>query len=245
MFKIGELAALAGVSVRTLHHYDDIGLVVPSARSEAGYRLYTERDLERLQQVLFYRAIGFALEDIARALADPTFDRRAALASHRKKLEEQAERTRGLLDLVDRTLRSIEKGETMDPKEMFTGFDEEAKARWGKTDAYAESMRRTKSYTRADWSRIQADADAITIALAELMKSGVPATDARAMDLAERHRMHIDRWFYACTCRIHVGLGEMYVADERFARNYEKHHDGLAAYFRDAIAANATRGVTP
>ncbi len=245
MFKIGQLASIAGVSVRTLHHYDDIGLVRPSARSDAGYRLYTERDLERLQQVLFFRAIGFALEDIARALADPKFDRRDALVTHRKKLVEQAEQTKALLDLVDRTLLAIEKGETMDPKEMFLGFEEEAKARWGKTDAYAESARRTKSYTKEDWSRIQADADAISIALADLMKAGVPAADARAMDLAERHRMHIDRWFYACTSQIHVGLGEMYVADERFAQNYEKHHAGLAAYFRDAIVANAARTVTP
>jgi DNA-binding transcriptional MerR regulator len=241
MLKVGQLAALTGVSVRTLHHYDEIDLVKPSARSDAGYRLYTDRDLERLQQVLFYRALGFALEHVARIVSDPKFDRTKALHEHRARLVEDAKKTKAMLDLVDKTLASIEKGQTMEPKDMFTGFEEEAKARWGKTDAYAESARRTKTYGKDDWARISKDAEEISRALAEVMRAGIAPSDARAMDLAERHREHIDRWFYACTSEIHVGLGEMYVADERFAANYEKIEKGLAAFFRDAIAANASR----
>ena len=240
-YKIGQLAALTGVSVRTLHHYDDVDLVKPSGRSDAGYRLYSARDLERLQQVLFFRNLGFGLEHIARIVRDPKFDRRAALVEHRKKLVDQRAQACALLELVDRTLHAIDEGETMEPKEMFEGFDEEVKSRWGKTTQWAESQRRTKSYTKDDWTRIKAEGVAITKAFADAMKAGVAAIDPLAMDLAERHRLHIDRWFYACTSQIHVGLGEMYVADERFAQNYENYGVGLAAFIREAIAANANR----
>ncbi len=239
MFKIGHLSALAKVSVRTLHHYDEIDLVKPSGRSAAGYRLYDTRDLERLQQVLFFRELGFGLEHIARILRDPKFDRKKALFEHRAALIEKQKNTVAMLALVDKTISTIEKGETMEPKEMFSGFENEAKERWGHTDEYAESARRTRKYGKEDWLRIASEVEEISIALAKLMNEDVAATDARAMDLAERHRIHIDRWFYACSSQIHVGLGEMYVGDVRFAANYEKHAAGLAQYFRDAIIANA------
>ncbi len=243
-YKIGEVAALTGVSVRTLHHYDEIGLLRPSGRSHTGYRLYAAADFERLQSVLFFRDLGFSLEAIARIVSDPHFDRRAALVSHRGQLVQELEKTRALLDLVDRTLLSIEKGQTMEPNEMFTGFEKEAEARWGRTEAYAESARRTKTYGKEEWAAIRVEADAITRDFADAMNGGATSTGARAMDIAERHRLHIDRWFYACTPRIHQSLGEMYVYDERFAQNYEKVAGGLAAYIRDAIVANAARTPT-
>lgn len=240
-YKIGEVAALTGVSVRTLHHYDDIGLLRPSGRSHAGYRLYAPADLERLQSVLFFRDLGFGLEAIGRIVKDPHFDRRAALVAHRAQLVQELQKTRALLDLVDRTLLSIEKGRTMESNEMFTGFEKEAEARWGHNQAYAESVRRTKTYGKEEWAAIRAEADAITRDFAGAMKDGAAPTDVRAMDIAEHHRLHIDRWFYACTPRMHRGLGEMYVYDERFAQNYEKVASGLAAYIRDAVVANAAR----
>jgi DNA-binding transcriptional MerR regulator len=245
-YTIGHVARAAQVSVRALHHYDEIGLVKPSARSAKGYRLYTAADLERLQQALFYRELGFPLEEILRILADPDFDRRHALVAQRARLAERAARAEALVRLVDQTIDRLERGETMTPEEMFNGFDpapyeEEARARWGATETYAESMRRTKRYTREDWAAIRADSDAITQAFAEAMERGVAPGDAAAMDLAERHRLHIDRWFYPCSSRIHVGLGEMYVGDPRFAANYEKVRAGLAEYLREAIRANALR----
>jgi DNA-binding transcriptional MerR regulator len=246
VYKIGQLAELARVSVRTLHHYDDIGLVKPSARSEAGYRLYTQSDLERLQQVLFFRELGFALEQIARIVTDPAFDRRTALIEQRALLLEQAKKTEALVRLVDRTLASIEKGEAMKTEEMFEGFDPskyetEAKERWGDTSAYQESKKRTKSYKKEDWVKIQAAADAIHQELARLMEAGVAPSDPRAMDVADQHRRHIDRWFYACSRAMHVGLGEMYLADERFTAHYERVRPGLTQYLVDAIRANAER----
>jgi DNA-binding transcriptional MerR regulator len=238
-YTVGEVSKLAKVSVRALHHWDEIGLVVPSRRSHKGYRLYTDDDLDRLQQVLFYRELGFRLEDIAATLADPAFDRREALRSHRALLSERVEHARALLDLVDRTLRAMN-GETMSAEAKFEGFDAtkfeaEAKERWGATPQYAEAERRKKQYTEADWKRLQSEADAISQALARLMDARVPPTDPRATALAEKHRLHIDRWFYPCSREIHASLGEMYVSDPRFAAHYDRIREGLAPYLRDAI----------
>jgi DNA-binding transcriptional MerR regulator len=234
------------MSVRALHHYDEIGLVQPSARSAKGYRLYTPADLDRLQQVLFYRELGFPLEEIRRILAEPAFDRRRALLAQRARLAEQAARAAALVALVDKTIATLERGETMTPEEMFDGFDpskyeEEARARWGKTESYAESARRTARYTKDDWATLRAEADALTQAFADAMDRGTPPGDPAAMDIAERHRLHIDRWFYPCPPRMHAGLGEMYAGDPRFAANYDKVRPGLAVYVRDAIRANAQR----
>ena len=244
---VGEVARLARVSVRALHHYDEIGLLEPSGRTESGYRLYTEPDLERLQQVLFFRELGFALEDVARILRDPHFDRRQALIAQRAMLVEKGERLRAMVALVDRTLESLGKGTIMGAEEMFEGgfdpgaYEEEAKERWGKTDAYAESKRRTKGYTKEDWQRIRGEADAITGELAEVFARGAPPADPRALDLVEEHRLHIDRWFYPCSLAMHVSLGEMYVSDPRFTEHYDRRRPGLAQFVCDAIRANAAR----
>ncbi|WP_394823520.1 TipAS antibiotic-recognition domain-containing protein [Pendulispora albinea] len=134
----------------------------------------------------------------------------------------------------------------MKPEEELEGFDpskyaEEAEARWGHTEAYAESQRRAKGYREEDWQTIQSQVDANVRAFAALFQSRVPARDPRAMDLAEEHRQHIDRWFYACSYSAHVGLSRLYVSDERFAAYYEKHAAGLTQFIADAIAANAQR----
>jgi DNA-binding transcriptional MerR regulator len=248
-YRVGEVARLAHVSVRTLHHYDAIGLLRPSGRSEAGYRLYTGADLERLQQVLFYREFGFPLAEIRRVMSDPRFDRRAALLAQRELVAGKSARLQALLQLIDTTLASLEGWTTMSDEEMFEAFGEfdpreyqqEAKERWGHTETYAESARRTRGHTKEDWAAVKAEGDAINADMAALLDAGVPATDARAMDVAERHRLMIDGRFYPCSHEMHVNLGEMYVADPRFTATYEKVRPGLAAYMRDAIRANAAR----
>jgi MerR family transcriptional regulator, thiopeptide resistance regulator len=245
-YTVGDVSRMAHISVRTLHHYDEIGLVKPSSRTEAGYRLYTPRDLERLQQVLFYRELEFTLEDIARMLADPAFDRRRALVAQRELLLEKAEQARALVDLVDKTIAALDKEEPMSHEDLFDGFDpsqyeEEARERWGGTPGYEESIRRTRSYKKEDWKALGAEGAAINDAFVAAMDAGLPPSHPQAMDAAERHRHHITRWFYDCSFEIHVGLGEIYVADPRFAANYEPLRTGLAAYIRDAIRANAER----
>lgn len=246
---VSQLARLAGVSVRTLHHYDEIGLLRPSGRSEAGYRLYEQPDLQRLQQVLFFKELGFPLEEISRIVRDPAFDLRAALHMQRRLLTERAVRVQALIGAVDAALASLEKGTAMTKEEMFEVFgdfdpgkyEDEAHERWGNTDAYKESARRTKRYTKADWERIKAEADQIYRDLAAQLEAGARPTDPAVMDVAERHRAHIDRWFYPCSREMHRGLGELYVNDPRFTATFERIGTGLAEFARDAFRANAER----
>jgi DNA-binding transcriptional MerR regulator len=248
-FKVGEVAGLARISVRTLHHYEHVGLLAPSARSESGYRLYGPADLERLQQILFYKELGFSLDEIRDAMDDPDFDRREALLAQREMLREHAQRIVRLLESVDRTLISLEGGIHMTDEEMFEAFEgfdpadyeDEVRERWGDTDAYRESARRTKAYTKQDWERFRAESEEIGLAIVALMDEGVPPQDPRAMDQVERYRRQIDRWFYTCSHEMHANLGRMYVADPRFTATYEKVHVGMAQYVCDAIQANAAR----
>ena len=246
---VGEVASLASVSVRTLHHYDEIGLLSPSERSESGYRHYTDGDLASLQQVLFFRELGFALGDIARIMHDPTFERLEALRMQRRMLNDKAAQLALMVEAVDAAIDATEGGVTLDAKDMlevFGDFDpkeyeKEAEERWGNTEAYRESANRTKRYTKEDWLKIKSEAGAVVEGLAALMDEGVAPTDPRAMDIAEEHRLQIDRWFYPCSYEIQTGLGQMYVADPRFAKNYEVVREGMAQYMCDAIAANAAR----
>lgn len=248
---VKQVAAIAKVSVRTLHHYDAVGLFTASSRSEAGYRLYDDRDLERLQQILFFKELGFALGDIRRIMLDPTFDRRTALLAQRRLLAEKAQRTEAMLTAIDLALLALEEGRTMDTDEMFEVFgdfdpkeyEDEVNERWGDTDAYRESMRRTARYTKADWERCRTESDAINREISVLMDAGVSPTDPPAMDAVEKHRLQIDRWFYPCSHEMHRNLGEMYVANPRFTSTYETIHPGMAEYVRDAIRANAERQV--
>lgn len=246
---VSQVAKLAGVSVRTLHHYDEIGLLQPSGRSEAGYRLYEQPDLQRLQQVLFFKELGFPLEEITRIVRDPAFDLRAALLMQRRLLTERATRVQALIGAVDAALDSLEKGTVMTKEEMFEVFgdfdpskyEDEVQQRWGNTEAYKESARRTKRYTKQDWVRIKAEGEQIQRDLAAHLEAGHAPTDPAVLEVAERHRAYISRWFYPCSYEIHRGLGELYVNDPRFTENIDKLKPGLAAFTREAFRANAER----
>lgn len=244
------MARLAGVSVRTLHHYEELGLLHPSRHAESGYRLYTDEDLERLQQILFYRELGLGLDQIGEVMNAPDFNRREALLKQRRLLAQQIVRLEATLQLVDKTLASLNGGFRMTKEEMFEvfgGFDPsqyetEVQERWGDTDAYKESTRRAQQYTKADWQRFAQESEEIGSAIAQLMDDGVPPTDERAMDAVERYRLQIDQWFYPCSRQFHAQLGKMYIADERFRKTYEDIRTGMAQYVHDAIQANLARG---
>lgn len=243
-YTVSQVARLAHLSVRALHHYDQIGLLVPSARTAAGYRLYGQADLDRLQQILFFRELAFPLEEIGRILGDPAFDRRDALRMQRSLLERRASRARALIAAVDRALEALEGGAPLKDEERFEAFDStqhenEVRERWGDTGAYRESSRRAKTYTQDDWRAIRTELQDITHAFAAQMESGAPAKSEGAMEVAERHRLHIDRRFYPCSYGMHRGLGKMYAEDARFREHYDRVRAGLAVYVRDAIVANA------
>jgi len=242
-YKVGEVARVAKVTIRTLHHYDEVGLLAPSGRSAAGYRLYTEDDIARLQHIRFYRDLGLALEEIRAILEAPDFDSRAALREHKDRLIQRLRETEALVETIDRTLNTLDGERAMSVEERFDGFQPEehaaeAKERWGHTDAYKESARRTAQYGPAEWETIKAEAEGILVRFAARRAEGSEAASAPAVALAEEHREHIDRWFYACSPQMHAGLAEMYVHDERFAGYFDKHGEGLSAYVADAIRAN-------
>jgi DNA-binding transcriptional MerR regulator len=250
MKTVGEVAELARVSVRTLHHYDELGLLSPSERSEAGYRLYSYEDLARLQEILIWRQLGFTLAEIASLLDGPAHDRLAALERQRELVGCELDRLTALVAAVDAAIVAHTNGTRLKETSMFEGFDpaayeDEARERWGHTDAYRESARRAQTYGDAEWNEISAESEAIVNELTRLMRAGEPADGPAARALAERHREHISRWFYPCSPHMHRGLGEMYIADERFTRTYEREAPGLAKYFHDAIVANADASESP
>jgi DNA-binding transcriptional MerR regulator len=246
-YSVGDLARLSGVTVRTLHHYDRIGLLTPTRRPASGYRAYSTDDALRLGQILAYRACGLELAEIARVLSTAGDERSAHLRRQLdlmdQRLAELAEQRRVLADAWERS----EMGINLDPEEMLAVFGEhdpgehaeEARDRWGETDAYRESHRRTSGYTKDDWLALRDEAAAIELELAACRSAGEPADGDRAKAAAEAHRRHIDAWFYACSYEMQVGLAEMYVADPRFRAHYDDVQPGLADYVRDAIMANA------
>lgn len=248
-YSVGQLARMAGISVRTLHHYDEIGLLSPSARTDAGYRLYSTADTERLHRVLSYRAVGFDLSTIAAMLDDPAADATSHLVRQHELLLAEQERLGRLADNVKRMLEARKMGINLTPEEMLDVFGEfdprqfadEVEERWGDTDAYAESKRRSAKYGRAEWAAIRDEGEAIEAGFAAAIAGGLPADGEAAMDLAEQHRQHIGRWFYPCGYEMHRGLAEMYVADPRFAEHYERRAAGLSSYVRQAVIANANR----
>jgi MerR family transcriptional regulator, thiopeptide resistance regulator len=247
--RVGAVARMAGVTVRTLHHYDEIGLLHPTGRSEAGYRRYTEVDLERLQRILFYRELEFGLDQIREAMADGDADALDHLRRQHRLLQDRIERLRRLADAVAKAMEAHQMGINLTPEErleVFGDFDPdtyaaEVEERWGDTDAYRESARRAARYTKADWERIKVEGGAVTERLAAAMRGGLPADGPEARDAAEAHRRQIDEAFYPCSYEMHTGLAEMYLADPRFTATYEAVAPGLAQYVHDAILANAAR----
>jgi DNA-binding transcriptional MerR regulator len=246
---VGQVAAFAGVTVRTLHHYDDIGLLAPGERSHAGHRRYSDDDLDRLQQILFYRELGFPLEEVAALLDDPDADPRAHLRRQHELLTARIERLQKMAAAVEHAMEARRMGMNLTPEERFEVFGdkdpeqyaEEAEQRWGDTEAYAESQRRVATYTKEDWKRLQAEVDDWSERYAALVAAGESPDGEAATGLAEEHRQHISRWFYDCPYEMHRCLGDMYVSDERFKAFYDSMHPNLAEHLRGAIKANAAR----
>lgn len=239
------MARISGISVRALHYYEEIGLLVPSARSDAGYRLYDDGDVLRLQQIVLHRALGLSLEEIRRVLDDPRHDRRRALLEQRERLQQQMQGTHRMLAAIDAALALMdgyEEKEPMDMNKIFDGFEpnryaEEAEQRWGDTEAYKESMRRTQSYTQEDWQRLAVEQGAVYTELAQALRQGKAPNDPEVQALVERHRLVIDRWFYPCSPAMQRKLADLYHGDPRFAENIDKYGQGVAAFLSQAIRA--------
>lgn len=252
LYRVKEVAQLSRVSVRTLHHYDTLGLLRPSARTDAGYRLYDENDLLRLQQILLGRELGLSLEAIRRSLDDPRFDRREALLLQRAELEARLEQTGAMLQAVDAALALLEaetpavQKKEMDMKQLFDGFEPqsheaEAEQRWGPSPAFEESRRRTRSYGKAEWQRLAVEQAEVYAAVFSVLQAGKAPSDPAALEAVENHRRCIERWFYPCNYEHHRRLADLYEQDTRFSANIDKYGSGLTPYLVAAIRENCRR----
>ncbi|GAA2794851.1 MerR family transcriptional regulator [Streptomyces showdoensis] len=248
-YSVGQVAGFAGVTVRTLHHYDAIGLLSPGGRSPAGHRRYADADLDRLQQILFYRELGFPLEEVAVLLDDPRADPREHLRRQHRLLTERIGELRRMAAAVEHAMEARRMGINLTPEEKFEVFGhkgperyaEESARRWGGTHTHEETQARVATYTKDDWQRMKEEVDAWGAAYGALMDAGGAPGSPAAMELAEAHRAHITKWFFDCHPKIHQGLAEMYVSDENFRAFYDSLHEGLAEHLREAIHANARR----
>lgn len=236
---IKEVAELTGVTVRTLQYYDRIGLLRPSSLTEAGYRVYDQEALETLQQILFFRELDFPLSEIKEILSDPDFNRMEAFSKQRELLMLKRERLDRLIGTLDNRLKGEKRMDFKDfdqteIEKAKKDYADEVKARWGHTDAYAESERKTGRYGKEDWKAVNEKGEEI---LREFGRHRADAPESEAVQaLVCRWQQHITDSFYTCTDEILAGLGEMYTADPRFTENIDKYGEGTAALMAKAIA---------
>ncbi|MFJ6917284.1 MerR family transcriptional regulator [Streptomyces sp. NPDC101133] len=252
-YSVGQVSTFAGVTVRTLHHYDKAGLLSPSDRSHAGYRLYNEADLVRLQQILFYRELGFPLDEIAAILKDPQVNPLERLRARQRELNEEIARLQRLAEVAERAIEVQKTGVPLTPEERFEVFGEvafdlsyatEAELKWAHSEGQREAMARADAHTKEDWRRLMGEAGAWRAELLAAFDEGQPSDGERAMDLAEEHRLHIARWFTSCPPDMHRRIADDFVADPRaFALVVppSQQRPGLAVYTRRAVYANAAR----
>jgi DNA-binding transcriptional MerR regulator len=232
---------MAGVSVRTLHHYDQIDLLKPSSRTAAGYRLYTEQELLRLQQILFFKELDVPLADIRRILDDPEFDQVAALEDHRRLLEKRAERLTRLLRTIGRTIQRLtEDTMEMTDEELYGGFTQEEIERYKREarEMYdpalvEESERRVRRMSRAQWQSVKEEGDEITRAEAGLMDRA--PNDPDVQKLMARHHAWIEH-FYPASAEVFRGLGQLYTGHVEFRKHYDRYRPGLADFLQAAMA---------
>lgn len=233
---IKDFAKFTGVSVRTLHYYDEIGLLRPAEVDRVtGYRFYDEESLFRMQEILFYRELDFSLKSISEILSSPNYDKFKALQEQKQLLIVKKERLERLISAID----LAEKGECVmkafDNSE-FENYKAEAKERWGKTDAYKEHAEKTKNYGNDKWNGLISDMNMIFSEFAICMKNGCTPDAEASQKLVKKLQSHITENYYNCTKEILFGLGQMYVADERFKKNIDQHAEGTAAFVCEAIA---------
>ncbi|MYT77261.1 DNA-binding transcriptional regulator, MerR family [Streptomyces sp. MnatMP-M77] len=250
---VGRTAGLVGVSVKTLHHWDAIGLVRPGGRTRAGYRVYGDDDVARLHRVLVYREIGLPLAAIGRLLDDPEVDAREHLRRQRGQLAGRISRLERMVGAVDRMLLESKPGIRLTPEEQVEIFGadweptrtEEAEERWGGTAQWAQYAERAAAMDRDDWEGVAAAVEALSADLAAAYRTGVAPGSEAADALAERHRAQISTYF-DCTYAMQVCIGRTFVTDPGYVAHYDAVAPGLGGWLYEVIAANAgAHGVDP
>ena len=236
--RISEVAKLTGITVRTLHYYDEIGLLKPSEITEAGYRLYSREDLEILQQILFFRELDFPLSQIKEIMNNPNYDKEEALKKQKEMKIQQRQRKEGLIKLIEKRIEgdnnmSFKEFDMNEIEENKKKYAKEVKERWGTSKAYEESEKKTSSYNKEKWGDINQETSEIFKGFAELRNSDPGSEEVQ--ELVRRWQKYITDNFYTCTNEILSGLGLMYVEDERFKENLDKNGEGTAKLMAEAI----------
>ena len=239
--QIKEFAEFTGVSVRTLHYYDEIGLLKPAFVDKfTGYRFYDANSLLRMQEILFYRELDFSLKIIGEILSSQNYDKTKALKEQKYLLTLKKERLERLISAIDDAVKGENVMKAFDDSE-FEKHKAEAKERWGKTDAYKEHVERTKNYSKQKWNALAEKTDYIMAEFAVCMENGETPDTAEAQSLVKMLQNHITENYYLCTNEILSGLGQMYVSDKRFKSNIDKHADGTATFICEAIAVYCSK----
>ena len=232
---IKEFAQRTGVSVRTLHYYNEIGLLVPACVDKnTGYRYYDEKSLLRMQEILFYRELDFSLKSIGQILSSPNYDAKQSLAEQRNLLILKKERLERLISAIDQAMKGENVMSAFD-NSKFEAYKAEAKQRWGNTDAYRQHEEKTKDYTKGKWNDLAGEMNEIFAAFALCRKKGETPDSSEAQNLVKALQNHITGNYYPCTKEILAGLGQMYVADERFRNNIDTNGSGTAQFVAEAI----------
>lgn len=237
--KIHEVAKLTGVTVRTLHYYDEIGLLKPAETTISGYRNYSESDLVILQQILFFKELDFSLNEIKEIINDTQYDSTEALKRQKELLRQKKERLEGLIELLNQTLKgehdmSFQQFDMTSIEANKKKYADEIKERWGNTNAYKENEKKTAGYGKGDWEELNEKG---TELLKEFGKKCTLLPESEeAQELVVRWQSYITEYFYPCSKEILIGLGQMYIADERFKNNIDKNGTGTAAFMAASIA---------
>ena len=237
--KINEVARLTGITVRTLHYYDEIGLLKPTEITVSGYRLYDDNALAKLQQILFFRELDFPLNEIKKIISSPVFDKTRALENHRKLLIKKNERLENLISLVDNIIKgenamSFKEFDLTEIEKTKKEFITEVNERWGNSDAFVESEKKAENYGKEQWQQISDDGGCILKAFAQNINKSADSAEVQA--LVVKWQDFITAKFYKCTKEILAGLGQMYVGDVRFTENIDKYGVGTAKFMAEAIA---------
>lgn len=251
-YTVKQVAKLSGVSVRALHHYDELGLLKPAHVGENGYRYYGRDELLRLQQILFHKELGLSLGEVRQVLDAPGFDRATALRAHREKLADDVKRYRRLMQTIDQTLAALEGARQMDDKDLYMGFAPEKQAdyeawlvdRYGDDakEKIAQSKAGMKAWSAGDFGGFKQDGEAIEQAFAKALTDGLPADSAATQALAGRWCAWIEKaWSRRPTREAFVGLGRMYGEHPDFQARYEAMAPGLTEYLAEAMRVFAER----
>lgn len=238
-YTVKQLAELAGITVRTLHHYDRIGLLRPAGRTEKAYRRYGREELLRLQQILFYKELGFPLSEIKAVLEDPLFDLIKALESHKQALSLESERIGQLLQTIDKTISNLKNNTSMKDEEMYEGLKPEEREarrkevvdRWG-ADALRESEDRVRKMGKQGLAKVKAEGEAISKRLAGMMN--LHPAERQVQLVIAQHYEHLQQ-FTPIDKERYRGLGKMYTEDDRFRAHYDVHAQGLADFLYRGI----------